>query len=91
MTNSIANVTDMKLFHLEDIGPHYATTLRDWRQRFFHNIKQIKTLGYSDTFTRMWDFYLCYCQGAFMERAIGTVQMLLTKPDCQREPVQLPD
>jgi len=26
-----------------------------------------------------------------MERAIGTVQMLLTKPGCQREPVQLPD
>jgi cyclopropane-fatty-acyl-phospholipid synthase len=91
MTNSIANVTDMKLFHLEDIGPHYATTLRDWRQRFFRNIKQIKTLGYSDTFARMWDFYLCYCQGAFMERAIGTVQMLLVKPGCQRAPVQLPD
>jgi len=91
MSNSIANATDMKLFHLEDIGPHYATTLRDWRQRFFHNIKQVRSLGYSDTFVRMWDFYLCYCQGAFMERAIGTVQMLLVKPGCQREPVQLPD
>ena len=91
MSNSIANVTDMKLFHLEDIGPHYATTLRDWRQRFFQNIEQIKSLGYSNTFIRMWDFYLCYCEGAFMERAIGTAQMLLVKPGCQREPVQLPD
>jgi cyclopropane-fatty-acyl-phospholipid synthase len=91
MTNSITKATDMKLFHMEDIGPHYATTLRDWRQRFFHNIEQIKALGYSDIFTRMWDFYLCYCQGAFKERAIGTVQMLLVKPGCQRAPVQLPD
>ena len=91
MTNSIAKFTDMKLFHMEDIGPHYATTLRDWRQRFIQNIEQIKTHGYSDVFTRMWDFYLCYCEGAFRERAIGTVQMLLTKPDCRRSPVQLPD
>ena len=90
MTNSIAKVTDMKLFHLEDIGPHYATTLRDWRQRFFQNIEPIKALGYSNTFIRMWDFYLCYCEGAFMERAIGTAQMLLVKPGCQRIPVQLP-
>lgn len=91
MTNSVAKVTDMKLFHLEDIGPHYATTLRDWRQRFFNNIEQVMALGYTDTFSRMWDYYLCYCEGAFMERAIGTVQMLLVKPDCRRTPVQLPE
>jgi cyclopropane-fatty-acyl-phospholipid synthase len=90
MTNTIAKTTDMKLFHLEDIGPHYATTLRDWHQRFFTHLKQIQALGYSDGFVRMWDFYLCYCQGAFMERAIGTVQMLLVKPGCRRAPVQLP-
>lgn len=91
MAGTIAKITDMKLFHLEDIGPHYASTLRDWRQRFFQNIEQVKSLGYSETFTRMWDFYLCYCEGAFRERAIGTVQMLLTKPDCRRTPIQLPD
>ena len=91
MTHSIAKVTDMKMFHLEDIGPHYANTLRDWRQRFFRNIDTIKALGYSDTFVRMWNFYFCYCEGAFIQRAIGTVQMLLVKPNCQRVPVQLPD
>lgn len=90
MTNTIAKTTNMKLFHLEDIGPHYATTLRDWHQRFLTHLKQIQALGYSDGFVRMWDFYLCYCQGAFMERAIGTVQMLLVKPGCRRAPVQLP-
>ena len=91
MASTIAKITDMKLFHLEDIGPHYATTLRDWRQRFFQNIEKVRSLGYSETFTRMWDFYLCYCEGAFREHAIGTVQMLLTKPGCRRTPLQLPD
>ena len=91
MASSIAKITDMKMFHLEDIGPHYATTLRHWRQRFFNNVEQIKSHGYSDIFTRMWDFYLCYCEGAFIERAIGTVQMLLIKPDCRCKPVQLPE
>jgi cyclopropane-fatty-acyl-phospholipid synthase len=32
----------------------------------------------------MWEFYLCYCEGGFHERDIGTVQMLLTKPLCRR-------
>jgi cyclopropane-fatty-acyl-phospholipid synthase len=29
----------------------------------------------------MWEYYLCYCEGGFTERDIGTVQMLLVKPD----------
>ena len=35
------------------------------------------------TFIRMWEFYLCYCEGGFLERQIGDVQMLLTKPRCR--------
>jgi cyclopropane-fatty-acyl-phospholipid synthase len=44
-------------------------------------------MGYSDSFLRMWNYYYCYCEGAFIERAIGTVQMLLVRPDCRREPI----
>jgi cyclopropane-fatty-acyl-phospholipid synthase len=44
-------------------------------------------LGFPDTFIRMWEYYLCYCEGGFRERAIGTVQLLLTKPQCRREPL----
>jgi len=87
LADSVARQTDMRLFHMDDIGPHYATTLRLWRQRFFANLEQIKELGYADHFVRLWDYYLCYCEGGFMERALGTVQMLLTKPLCRREPV----
>jgi cyclopropane-fatty-acyl-phospholipid synthase len=89
MSRSIARVTDMKLFHMDDIGPHYARTLGDWRQRFFERIDEVKALGYSDAFIRMWEYYLCYCEGGFEERDIGTVQMLLTKPGARREPVSI--
>jgi cyclopropane-fatty-acyl-phospholipid synthase len=84
--NTLTQTTDLRLFHLEDITPHYATTLSEWRARFFANLSRIRALGYSDTFVRMWEFYLCYCEGGFLERAIGDVQLLLTKPGCRREP-----
>jgi cyclopropane-fatty-acyl-phospholipid synthase len=81
MSDAIARRTDMRLFHLEDIGPHYATTLSRWREQFFQNIDQVRALGYPESFIRMWEYYLCYTEGGFAERAIGTVHMLLTKPD----------
>jgi cyclopropane-fatty-acyl-phospholipid synthase len=84
ITESVTRVTDMKLFNLEDIGPHYAPTLRLWRERFFAHINQVRALGYPDSFNRLWEFYLCYCEGGFAERQLGDVQMLLTKPDCRR-------
>jgi cyclopropane-fatty-acyl-phospholipid synthase len=80
MLNAITAETDMKLVQLDDIGPHYATTLRHWRERFMARLDEVRLLGYPDTFIRMWDFYLCYCEGGFTERAIGDVHMLLAKP-----------
>lgn len=83
----LGRVTDLRLFHLEDIGAHYATTLRHWRERFLANLEQVRALGFPESFIRMWEYYLCYCEGGFRERAIGTVQLLLTKPLCRREPL----
>jgi len=81
---SMRRSTDMKLFHLEDIGPHYATTLRAWRQRFMARLDEVRALGYPEEFARMWEFYLCYCEGGFLERQLGDVHLLLTKPRCRR-------
>jgi cyclopropane-fatty-acyl-phospholipid synthase len=85
MSASLARVTDLQLLHLQDIGLHYATTLSRWRERFFENIEAVRALGYPDTFIRLWEFYLCYCEGAFLERNIGNVQMVLAKPRNRRE------
>ena len=90
MSRSLARASDLKLFHLEDITPHYARTLSTWRQRFFANIEKVRGLGYPETFIRMWDYYLCYCEAGFAERYLGDVQMLLTKPLCRRPPLLPP-
>jgi cyclopropane-fatty-acyl-phospholipid synthase len=86
MSNSITRASDLRLVHLEDIGPHYATTLRMWRENFFRKLESIRALGYPENFLRMWEFYLCYCEGGFEERAIGDVHMLLAKPGNRRIP-----
>lgn len=80
MTRLTARHTDLNLIHMEDIGLHYARTLRDWRMAFEDNLSKVKAMGFDDRFVRMWRYYLCYCEGGFMERSIGTAQLLLAKP-----------
>ena len=86
ISRSLTRVTDLKIFHLEDIGPHYARTLREWRLNFFGNLERVRSLGYPDSFVRLWEYYLCYCEGGFEERQLGDVQLLLTKPGCRLPP-----
>ena len=88
MLASISKSSDLKLYDLEDIGPHYAITLRIWRERFFANIDAVRSLGYSEEFIKMWEFYLCYCEGGFAERALGDVHLLLTKPENRRDAIR---
>ncbi len=71
--------------HLEiddvfDMGLSYAQTLRDWRKRFYENLEKIKAKGYDASFLRMWEFYLCYCEGGFDEQAISVGQITFSKP-----------
>ncbi len=90
MLSAAARVSDLKLFNLEDIGPSYALTLQLWHRRFVEQIGQVRSLGYSDRFIRMWRWYFAYCEGGFVERSIGDVQMLMVKPGA-RPRQYLPD
>lgn len=72
--------TDLNIQHMEEIGEHYARTLREWRARFLAHIETVRAQGFDERFARMWEFYLCYCEGGFLERSIGTAQVLLAKP-----------
>jgi cyclopropane-fatty-acyl-phospholipid synthase len=90
MLGSLAKSSDLKLFNLEDIGPSYARTLRAWNDRFHSRLPDVRRLGYDEKFIRMWEFYLAYCEGGFIERSIGCVQMLFAKPKCRRDSY-LPD
>ena len=79
LTAAMVAASDLRLVHLEDIGPHYATTLAAWRRNFHARLDEVRALGYPDTFIRMWEFYLCYCEAGFAERALGDVHMVMTR------------
>ncbi len=88
MTRTMTEHTDMRVIHIEDIGPHYALTLRHWTDRFMARLDEVSELGYPDTFIRMWQFYLAYCESAFIERAIGDVHMLMMRPDARVDSIR---
>lgn len=69
----------LRIENLEDIGPHYATTLRLWRENLFASLDRVRALGLPASFIRMWEFYLAYCEAGFAERALGDVQLRLIR------------
>lgn len=85
IVHSAANATDLRLINLEDQGESYALTLNHWRRNFMAAINQVRALGYNEEFIRMWEFYLCYCEGGFKEKSISNVQLLFAKPGNRRQ------
>ncbi|GAA5217646.1 class I SAM-dependent methyltransferase [Corallincola platygyrae] len=80
LANGMSAHSDMVIRNIDDIGLDYARTLADWRDRFFKQVEQVREMGFSEQFVRLWQYYLCYCEGAFLERAISTVQLVCAKP-----------
>ncbi len=76
--------TRLRLAHYEDITPHYAETLRRWRKRFRARRGEIAALGMDERFFRTWDFYLAYCEGAFLERANLAAQLVFDQAAARR-------
>jgi cyclopropane-fatty-acyl-phospholipid synthase len=80
MVTSATRATDLRLAALEELTPHYARTLRIWRERFLGKAAEVRRLGFGDEFVRKWEYYLASCEGAFEERYLGCVHMVFTKP-----------
>ena len=80
MQQFVAEKTNLRMLALDDFGLHYARTLRLWNERFHEQLDAVRSLGFDERFIRMWRYYLCYCEAAFLERAIGLVQVLWAKP-----------
>ena len=72
--------TDMVVRSLEDFGLDYARTLRDWRWRFTKAFPSLREHGYDERFRRLWEYYLCYCEGGFQERSISVVHLVASRP-----------
>ncbi len=71
--------TQLQLQNIHDMTQDYAHTLQAWRQQFLFNSKQVIALGFDIPFIRLWDYYLCYCEGGFLEGSTGTYQLLFQK------------
>jgi cyclopropane-fatty-acyl-phospholipid synthase len=90
ISDAVARSTDLRLNHMEDFSPHYARTLQEWSKAFHANLEQVRGMGFDERFIRMWEFYLCYCEGGFAERFTGVAQLLFTKPGYRGEPLLHP-
>jgi cyclopropane-fatty-acyl-phospholipid synthase len=80
LTANLARATDLRIVDLEDIGRHYAETLRRWADNLAGRTDAVATLGVGQEFRRLWDLYLAYCEASFLERHISDVQLVLAKP-----------
>ena len=77
--DSLARSTRLRITARTDFGPHYAETLRIWRDRFQANADQVARLGFDEVFARMWNFYLCYSEAGFRSGYIGVSQLTLAR------------
>ena len=80
MLQVISENTDLVVRQIDDFGYDYARTIKDWRNRFNSSYEYLLKKGYDETFKRLWEFYLCYCEGGFLERSISVVHLVATRP-----------
>ena len=90
ISEAVARATDLRLTNLDDITLHYPRTLREWRSNFHAHLDRIRGMGFDERFIRMWEFYLCYCEGGFAERFTGNLQLMFTKPGFRGESIVHP-
>lgn len=85
---AIGRHSDLRMTHIEDLTADYAETLRHWRARFANQAGTVLTLGYPERFLRLWDYYLQYCEAGFAECHIGTLQIVLDRPDSRTNAIR---
>jgi cyclopropane-fatty-acyl-phospholipid synthase len=61
-------------------GQDYAETLKRWRETFMARLPEVRALGYDEAFIRTWEFYLAYCEAAFMRHNTSVYQFTLQAP-----------
>ncbi len=71
--------TSLRVSNVHAFGPHYAETLRRWRRRFDEQWPAITALGFDETFRRMWEFYLAYCEAGFRTGYLDVAHLTLTR------------
>jgi len=80
MLSAIEEKSSFVVEQMDNIGYHYARTLREWCQRFLANKDKLLELGCDEEFIRKWEYYFCYCEAGFEMQYLGLYQISLTTP-----------
>ena len=75
----LSNANGLKFEECKSYGSHYSSTLSIWRDKFLNKWGDISKQGFDNTFKRMWDFYLSYCEAGFKSKNIDLIQFSLQK------------
>jgi cyclopropane-fatty-acyl-phospholipid synthase len=75
-----ARAAGLEVVQEHAFGHDYAQTLQRWREAFLAQRDQVLALDFDQRFMHIWEFYLCYCEAAFMEDNIDVLQYTLQKP-----------
>ncbi|MFE0463551.1 class I SAM-dependent methyltransferase [Kitasatospora sp. NPDC058965] len=81
VTETAARHTRLRVADSPAFGPHYAQTLRLWRERFTARAAEVGALGFDQVFRRMWELYLAYSEAGFRTGYLDVHQVLLTRPE----------
>ena len=68
----------LNLIKVNSYPDDYARTLANWRINFFKAWNNITPLGFDETFKRMWEFYLSYCEAGFKSKNINLIQISMS-------------
>ena len=75
--------SSLTLEHIDNIGLHYAETLREWRRRFNQQSNFVTTvLGFDDVFLRVWNYYLTYCEAGFFSQTVNCLILVFARQGC---------
>ena len=78
-----AQAAGLEVVQEHAFGHDYATTLQRWREVFMARRTEVLDQGFDQRFMHIWEFYLAYCEAAFLEDNIDVVQYTLRKPDAR--------
>lgn len=78
-----ARHTDLRTVDNLALRPHYAETLRLWRERFMQRRVTLSHIGFDAVFARMWEFYLAYAEAGFQSGYLNAYQWTFARGDAR--------
>jgi cyclopropane-fatty-acyl-phospholipid synthase len=78
---NLAHDTTLRITDQRSLGQDYARTLATWRRTFLDRWQDVAALGFDETFRRMWEFYLGYCEAGFRVGYLDVFQFSLARQE----------